>query len=231
VTFAGRILGVLHAPRLTFTHVAANPRWLGVMLATLGVTAGCAAALMNTEVGRQAFVDQWVRSAEAFGRDVSDEQYARLEELSRMGSIVAAASAVVSGPAVAIGSAGVLLVVFNGGMGGSATYTQVLAIVTHAGVILALRQVFATPLNYLHESLASPTSLGVFFQILDEASPAAHFLGIIDLFVIWWAVTLAIGMGVLYRRRTPPIVLAFLATYVAVALVLAAAMAVSGGTA
>jgi hypothetical protein len=132
---------------------------------------------------------------------------------------------------VAIGSAGVLLVVFNGGMGGSATYTQVLAIVTHAGVILALRQVFATPLNYLHESLASPTSLGVFFQILDEASPAAHFLGIIDLFVIWWAVTLAIGMGVLYRRRTPPIVLAFLATYVAVALVLAAAMALSGGTA
>jgi hypothetical protein len=201
------------------------------MLSTLGVTAGCGAALMNTEVGRQAFVDQWVRSAEAFGRDVSDQQYARLEELSRMGSIVAAASAVVSGPAVAIGSAGVLLVVFNGGMGGSATYTQVLAIVTHAGVILALRQVIATPLNYLHESLASPTSLGVFFQILDEASPTAHFLGIIDLFVIWWAVTLAIGMGVLYRRRTPPIVLAFLATYVAVALVLAAAMALSGGTA
>jgi hypothetical protein len=106
-----------------------------------------------------------------------------------------------------------------------------LAVVCYAGVILALRQVIATPVDYLRESIASPTTLVQFFTMLDEASPVARFLGVIDLFVVWWIVVLAIGISVLYERPTRRLALVFASAYVALAFLAALAMAMSGGTA
>jgi uncharacterized membrane-anchored protein len=51
----------------------------------------------------------------------------------------------------------------------------------------------------------------------------------VDLFIIWWLVALAIGLGVLYRRRTQPIAIALLAVYACIALVVAAVMSRFGG--
>jgi hypothetical protein len=47
------------------------------------------------------------------------------------------------------------------------------------------------------------------------------FLGTIDLFFVWATISLAIGLGVLYRRRTGPIATTMLGIYVVVALVIA----------
>ena len=94
-----------------------------------------------------------------------------------------------------------------------------------------LRQVIATPVDYVRESIGSPTTLIQFFSMFDEASPVARFLGAIDLFVVWWIVVLAIGMSVLYRRSTRRLALVFTGAYVGLALLAALAMAVSGGTA
>ena len=43
-----------------------------MLLVTTLVSAGAGAALMETAVGRQALVDQWERTATAFGRQVDD---------------------------------------------------------------------------------------------------------------------------------------------------------------
>ena len=67
--------------------------------------------------------------------------------------------------------------------------------------------------------------------MLDEASPLARFLGIVDLFVIWWIVVLAIGVSILYQRSTRSVALVFTGAYVVLALLAALAMAISGGTA
>jgi hypothetical protein len=107
----------------------------------------------------------------------------------------------------------------------------VLAVVAHAGVILALRQVVAAPMAYASETLASPITLGIFFRMLDEASPLARFFGIIDLFVVWWVFVLAIGMSVLYQRPARRLAGVFVGAYVTIALVLTAVMAATGGTA
>jgi hypothetical protein len=50
---------------------------------------------------------------------------------------------------------------------------------------------------------------------------AARFLGAIDLFWIWWCVSLAIGIGVLFKRKTGGIAMTFLGIYLCIALVLA----------
>jgi hypothetical protein len=109
-------------------------------------------------------------------------------------------------------------------------YQQVLTVVAHAGVILAVRQMVTATSIYLRDTLASPLTLGALFSGLDEISPAAQILGALDLFVLWWIIVLAVGTSVLYQRPAPRLAVAFLGTYVAIAAIIAAAAALTGGT-
>ena len=56
--------------------------------------------------------------------------------------------------------------------------------------------------------------------MLDAESAGGIFLGMIDLTYLWWFVTLAIGVGVLYKRRTGPVITGFLALYIGIVLVI-----------
>ena len=49
----------------------------------------------------------------------------------------------------------------------------------------------------------------------------ALLIGSIDIFALWWALVLAIGLGVLYGRRTQDIALRLAAVYAVAALALA----------
>jgi hypothetical protein len=226
-----RVLGVLHSPRQTFESVAASPRSAGVLALCFLVTLVANATLFRTEVGRLALVDQWERTAIAFGQMVDDRTYAAMVEASRNGLAYAAATALASGPVLVIAASALLFAVLNRAVQGRATYRQVFAVTAHAGVILALRQVIAAPVSYLRETVTSPATLNVFVSMIDEASLVARFSSIIDLFVIWWIVALAIGTSVLYRRPARTLAVTFIGAYIALALVLAMVMAVTGGTA
>jgi hypothetical protein len=233
-SLAARMYGVIRRPRATFSAILQAPSWASVLVATTAVTFLCGVGFLRTDVGRQALVDQWERTAIAFGQPVDDAGYARMEATAASGRfnvLYAAATALANGPALVIAVSGLLSFILNRSAGHRASFTQVLAVVSYAGVILALRQVIATPVDYVRESIASPTTLVQFFTMLDEASPLARFLGVIDLFVVWWIVVLAVGVSVLYRRSTRSLALAFTGAYVALALLAALAMAVSGGTA
>jgi len=105
-------------------------------------------------------------------------------------------------------------------MGGNATFKHVFAVVAHSSVVIAIQQVFSMPLSYARGEFAG-ANLGIFAPMLEETSFPAKFLGSIDLFFIWWMVSLAIGIGVLYKRRTGGIAFSLLGLYVAIALVVA----------
>jgi hypothetical protein len=202
-----------------------------VLLLTTAITFGCSALLLRTAVGRVALVDQWERTTIAFGGTVDDARYARLRELSAQGVPYAAVTALSSGPALTFGLAALLTVILRVMLKATPSFRQILAITAHAGVILALRQLIATPLNYMSETLASPTTLVRLAGPLDEGAPLARFLGVIDLFVIWWIIVLAIGIAVVTHRPARPLVFALTGAYVVLAVLLALAMALSGGTA
>lgn len=225
-----RVFGVIRSPRLVFRTIIDRPRWADVMILTLAITVGCGVALMQTEVGRLALVDQWERTAAAFGRDVDEAQHAQLEEWSQNGAAYAAVNAVIMGPVATCALAAIIFGIFSVGLGGRGSYRQVLAIVAHAAVILAVRQVVAAPLEYANETLASQTTLTMFFPMFDEASPAARFFGVIDLFVVWWLVVLAVGVSQVYQRPLRRLAVAFMGAYVGFAVLLAIVMVVTGGT-
>jgi hypothetical protein len=61
--------------------------------------------------------------------------------------------------------------------------------------------------------------------MLDDTSFLARLAGMVDLFLVWWVVVLAIGFGVLYKRRTGPIAVAFFILYALIAVAIAAIQA------
>ena len=123
-------------------------------------------------------------------------------------------------PLAAAIMAGIILGIWGMLMGGGGTFKQVYAIMAHSGIITALQVLFSMPLSYATGRLASAT-LSVFVPMVEETSFIARFLGAIDLFWIWWCVSVAIGVGVLFKRKTSGVALTFLGIYVLIALVLA----------
>jgi hypothetical protein len=225
-----RFAGVLFAPRATYAAVAAHPRWLGMFLTVFLISASAATALMSTEVGRNALLDQQMASSESFsGRPLTQAQIDRLEQFSKYAVYT---TPVFQFAFLALGGlliSGIAFAVFNAMLGGDASFTQVFAIVTHSGVVLAVLSLFTTPLAYARESMSSATNLAVFLPFLDDSSFAARLLGSIDLIFIWWMLSLAIGLGVLYRKRTGPIAITLLAVYVAIGVIIAAIKSASTG--
>lgn len=224
-----RIVGIVVSPRDTFVEVAANPKVLGVLLFVILVGAIAFGGFLFTEVGRQAWLDQAVSSTEAWGRTVSDEQYARMERMAPFAAYLAVGQMLLVVPLITLVISGILFAVFNAAMGGRATFKQLFAVVAHAGVISALGWIFVMPLNYFRESMSSPTNLAALAPMLEEGSFLARLLGAIDLFLLWWVIVLGIGLAVLYRRRTQPIVIALLGVYAVIAVIIAGAMSALGG--
>jgi hypothetical protein len=219
-----RLAGVIFSPRATYVDVAAFPRVLGALVVVLVLSIGASMVFFSTEVGKNALMDQQERTLQNFGVRMNDARYAQMQARMQGSSTVyfTAAGQLVALPLLAVVIAGILIAVFNAVMGGNATFKQVFAIVIHSQVLGALGALFMYPIMYAKESLSSPTNLMVFMPFLDEGSFLARLLGAIDLFRIWWIVNLAIGMGVLYKKRTTPIATTMLVLYAVIGLIIAA---------
>jgi hypothetical protein len=193
------------------------------------ITAASQALLFQTEVGQVALVDQWERTTLAFGQPVDEARYAEFQALSRKGPLYGVAIALVGGPVLTLVLAVVIALVFRRG-NPKVSFSQVLAVVAHASLILAIRLLVSAPVSYAREATGGATSLGLWFPTLDAATFAGRFIGALDVFVLWWVVLLAIGVGVLYGRRIRSVAAAFLGVYAGLALLLAVTMTVLGGT-
>ena len=229
--FLPRLIGVIRYPRTTFRAVALSPRWVGLVMVLAVVTAASQALLFRTEVGQVALVDQWERTALAFGQPVDDARYADLQALGGNGPLYGVATSLAGGPVLTLALAAVIALVFQPRGNRAVSFSQVLAVVAHASVILAIRQLVSVPVSYAREATGAATSLGLWFPALDAASFAGRFVGALDVFVLWWVVLLAIGVGILYGRQARSLAAAFVGVYAGLALLLAVTMTALGGTA
>jgi hypothetical protein len=219
---AARALGVIFSPRETYADVVAHPRILGAAVLILFISISASTAFLLTDVGKDALFDQQVRTMESFGFRITDAMYDRMESQLAFAPYTNAAFMLVVFPIVWAVISGIIMGVFGVVMGGEATFKQVYAVATHSAFLIALQQLFSNPLNFARQSMSSPTNIGVFFPFLDEASFMARLLGGIDLFFIWMIVNLAIGVGVLYKRKTAPIAVTMFGIYLSIVLIVAA---------
>ena len=214
-----RVIGVLTSPRQTFAAVAARPRWLGVMVITLAVTAACQYVILSSPDMQEAMIAQATRNP-----NMSDAQVAATERfIPRLPAIFAGATLFL-GPLFSAIVSGILLMVFSTLMGGTGTFKQVYAVVAHSGVVSMLAGLLSAGLIAIGAPPTGPNppgaNLGIFVPMLEETSFVTQFLSAIDLVLVWWVVTLSIGLGVLYKRRTGGIAFTLLCFYVLFALVI-----------
>ncbi len=212
-----RVVGVIFSPRATFERMLPHPKVIGVLLLT-GLAIGLAKGLPQlTASGRQAALDAQVQQTERFtGRPVTDDAYARMQ---RFAPIAAYSTIVVTPIGLAVFTlllSGVYFVVFNAVLGGTGGFKQVLSVAAHASVISALGAILAAPVQYLQGTMTptGPFTLGVLLPMLDDSSFVARLLAFVDVFAIWGTIVTAIGLSVLYRRKTGNIAIGLFALLV-----------------
>lgn len=224
-----RFVGIVAEPKSTFQGVVLSPKWLGMLVLTTVIAAFFTALPMTTEGGRQATVDQQVASMKSFGVEVSDELYDRLEQGAGRAPYTTGIAILIVSPIIALVVAGLLFTVFNAALGGEASFKQVYAVVIHAGAITALSALFSGVINYFRGAVTSVANLAALLPMIPEHSFAANLLGTIDIFLVWHVIVLAIGLAVLYRRRTQPVAIGLFAVYAVIALAIAAIKTIRGG--
>lgn len=221
------VMGVLWHPRKTMTEVVRRPSCAVAWVILLAVLAACAYALLSTNVGRQALVDERVRMIEALGGRVDDTAYAGLQANPPWVVYLTSGGRLLLTPGitllVALGLVGLAAL-----DGAKVRYGVALAITVHASAVLALQQVVATPLHFVRESLTSPTTIAGLLPLLEEGSLPARWLGSIDLFGLWWVWLLAVGLAAATGRRARQYLARLMVVYVGVAALVAAVFAVLG---
>jgi hypothetical protein len=230
-SLVARLVGVIFSPGATFAKLLPKAPWVGALAVVTLLTAGGQYAFLSTEVGQEAMVDQQVHQAELRnGGNITQQQIDMFESLKTKNRYFVGGAILIFGPIFTFVFAGIYFGVFNALLGGDASFKQVLAIVTHSGAVNIVQTLFVLPLNYVRGSASSATTLGVFVQsFMDETNFVARVLGMIDLFIVWNLVVSAIGLGVLYRRKTGPIFWSLMGVYVVIVLAIAGVMRAFGG--
>lgn len=214
-----RMLGVLVAPKATFAGIAARPRWLGVMAITLLIAAACQYIILSSPDMQDAMIAQATRNP-----NMSDQQIEATERFIPLLPYVFAGATLFLGPLFSAIVAGILMLIFSTLMGGAATFKQVYSVVAHSGVVSSLSGILSAGLIAIGARPTGPNppgaNLGIFVPMLEETSFVTQFLSAIDLVLVWWVVTLSIGLAVLYKRRTGGIATTLICLYVLFALVI-----------
>ena len=127
--------------------VVGAPQWLGILALCTVASAAAWTGLLATETGRIALVDQWERTAVAIGQPVDDARYADLQRLEPLRSGLRRWPG--AGGWTGLALVGGLALWLVGPAARTrhtpATFRQCLALSSHAGVILAVRDLVAAP--------------------------------------------------------------------------------------
>jgi len=212
-----RTVGVVTSPAATFADVVRSPQPAAILLIVSAVIAIAVTVPQMTERGRQAALDMQVRMMEGMMGPLDDDVYTQLEERSHSnsGHVLRIIGTFIWMPIMATFFAALFWGLFNVLFGGGATFKQVLGIVTHSMVIMALGAAVTAPIQMMQTTftLTGPFNLGVLVPMLDPESFVARFLSWTSAITIWQTIVLAIGLGVLYKRKSTGIAIGLLVAY------------------
>jgi hypothetical protein len=214
-----RFFGMLTSPKATYESVVSFPRWGGMLAVTSLVTALTVFVFLSTEVGGDIVMKQQVDAG---------APAAQAEMAAKFARYIAPVSMLIFIPLFSLAIAGLLLGVFAV-TGGSASYKQVLSVYVHSGVISTVAGVVHAVINYFMASDTNITSLAGIGRAFAEKGFLPGFFGALDLTYFLGLFVLAIGLAVLYRRRTGPIFASLSAVYVVIALVIGGVKAAMAG--
>ena len=219
LSLAQRFIGILTSPKATFENVVSWPRWGGMLAVTTLITALTVFVFLSTEVGRDIVMKQQTEAG---------APAAQAEMAVKFGRFIAPIFMVIFIPIFAAAVSGILMGVFAI-TGGTASFKQVLSVYVHSGVVGTVAGVINAIINYFLATDTNVTSLKGLGNAFAEKGFMAGFFGALDLTFFLGLFVLAIGLAVLYRRRTAPIFVSLAGVYVVIAVVIGAVKAAMAG--
>jgi hypothetical protein len=213
-----RIIGVITSPRATFEGVVRNPKPAGILFVAALVMGLAVAGPQFTAAGREMVMNAQIESLSRNGPP-PPEAIQRIEMIAPFLPYITMVSSIIFVPIICLILGAVYWAIFNTVMGGTATFKQVLAIVTHSQVIRALAVLAGIPFMLSHPTMkfGGPFNLSALAPMVDETSRLAKFLGNISVFDLWAAFVTATGLSVLYRKSIGSILIVVLGLLLLVA--------------
>ena len=192
-SFPRRLISLFMAPRALFEELERRPSWLVPTLVFLAITVGFVLVLWDPVI-----VPEQLTRLEEAGNDQAVEMMT-----GPVGKwISVGAAALGSFASVFLYALGVFLV---GGflLGGSLSYRQALAIVSHASLVAVPAVLLRLPLAFVSKTSQITLGPGAFFPPSAAegfgATFLAYFLTSFDLFTLWQTALVALGTAVIGR--------------------------------
>jgi len=225
------ILNVFIAPARVFEAVK-NYEWKKALvpmliLMILGIIVFWAVKDLAREVEYNKAVEM-IENSSRIPEELKEEQIAaaeqRMEKFGFLGWIISA----VGGPITVFFMALLAFIVGNSFMGGSAKYGQLLNVTAWSYMVNILESIVKIPIMLKKWSFEVFTGLGV-LGIGEKGSFINSFFNGIDIFAIWRIILMAIGMGIIYNKKTRPYAIAMLAVWLVLRLIAAGFSSFLGG--
>jgi len=198
-----------------------------VILAVLGVISFWAIQDLVTEVQYDVAIER-IENSSRIGDDQKEEIIANMEERMGGAQITSWIMSALGGPITVFFIGLIALLVGNTIMGGSAKYGQLLNVTAWAYMINILESIIKIPLMLNKWTLEVYTGLGV-FGIGEKGSFINSIFNAIDIFAIWRIIIIAIGMGIIYNKKTRPYAIAMLIAWFVLRLIGAGFSSFFGG--
>jgi hypothetical protein len=207
-----RAIQVFYAPGELFARLSERPAWIGALLLG-GILVALSFLMIPAEVWQQTIREQMMSSGRPMPEGFDMGGAARWFGL---------AGGVLFWFVLAFFVAGVITVVFHFLLGDEGRFKQYLAVVSHALIIAAVGGLVVLPLRLAQEDPQLTLNLALFVPG-DADSYPLRVLRMVDLFMIWSYLAMAVGMTKVDRRRSWGSAAAFLIVFaIGVAMIFAA---------
>jgi hypothetical protein len=200
-----------------------------LILVVLGVISYWVIQDLVAEVQYDAGLER-IENSSRIPDDQKEEIIAKMESQMDSGpqKIIAWVASGLGGPISVFFMALIALLVGNTFMGGSAKYGQLLNVTAWAFMVNILESIVKIPLMLSKWSIEVYTGLGV-LGIGEKGTFIHSLLAGIDIFAIWRIILIAIGMGIIYNKKTQPYAVGMLIAWFVLKLIGAGASSFFGG--
>jgi hypothetical protein len=193
--FPRRFLAVYTSPRALFEYLAARPSWFVPLLVVLGLVLAFVLGLYDSVI-----VPENLAKMEEAGKS-SPQAIAFMT--GSIGHIVTPAIGVFATAIVMFVYAAFVLMIGGFMLGGTLSYRQAMAIVTHASLIGVLGFAVRIPLALISKTAQVTVGPGMLFPAAQAEGFGGHFLSSFlssfDLFNLWQTALVALGVSVVAR--------------------------------
>jgi hypothetical protein len=220
IGLAGRMVRLFYAPSETFEAVGRRTTWLDWFVPVLVVALLGAAAVQVTMPlilrAQSAALDARMPNLPAEQRQQAAAQ------MAVVGRISTTVMVPIMGFVVLLAAGGILLLVANQLLDGQVRYAQMLALWAYSSLVGIVGLLVATPLMLAKDTMVVQTGLGIFLPEEALGTFAGRAVAGVELFTLWQAFLVAVGLGVLTNTSTRRAMLPVLLLYVVMVLVRAA---------